>query len=46
MACRDEGVILRTLGDVVVIMPPLAMTPDDLRTVVNALSRAIRRVLG
>jgi adenosylmethionine-8-amino-7-oxononanoate aminotransferase len=46
LACRDEGAILRNLGDAVVLMPPLAMTPDELRATVGALGRAIRRVLG
>ncbi len=46
LACRDEGVILRCLGDAVVIMPPLAMGPSDLRRVVTAVDRAMRRVIG
>jgi adenosylmethionine-8-amino-7-oxononanoate aminotransferase len=33
---RAEGVILRPLGDVVVMMPPLAMEVDDLRKLVKA----------
>lgn len=36
-AVRRHGVILRPLGDVIVIMPPLAMGEDDLRTIVNAV---------
>ncbi|MFZ5482297.1 MAG: adenosylmethionine--8-amino-7-oxononanoate transaminase [Myxococcota bacterium] len=44
LACRDEGVILRNLGDAVVLMPPLAMTADDLRACVAALGRAMARV--
>lgn len=46
LACRDEGAILRNLGDAVVLMPPLAMTPDQLRATVGALGRAIGKVLG
>lgn len=46
LACRDEGAILRNLGDSVVLMPPLAMTPDQLRACVAALGRAMGRVLG
>ncbi|MGA3066436.1 MAG: adenosylmethionine--8-amino-7-oxononanoate transaminase [Tepidisphaeraceae bacterium] len=34
---RRRGVILRPLGDVIVIMPPLAMETDDLRTIVKAV---------
>jgi len=34
---RRHGVILRPLGDVVVLMPPLAMGLDDLKIIVNAV---------
>ena len=34
---RRHGVILRPLGDVIVLMPPLAMGPDDLRRIVSAV---------
>ena len=34
---RRHGVIIRPLGDVVVLMPPPAMGVDDLRTIVNAV---------
>jgi adenosylmethionine-8-amino-7-oxononanoate aminotransferase len=37
-AIRKRGVILRPLGDVIVIMPPLAMGPDDLKTIVDAVT--------
>ena len=37
MAVRKRGAILRPLGDVIVIMPPLAMNMEDLRTIVNAV---------
>ena len=40
-AVRKHGVILRPLGDVVVMMPPLAMEEKDLRTIVSALRREI-----
>jgi adenosylmethionine-8-amino-7-oxononanoate aminotransferase len=35
---RRHGVILRPLGDVVVMMPPLAMEMDDLATIVRAVA--------
>ncbi|MCG3134857.1 MAG: Adenosylmethionine-8-amino-7-oxononanoate aminotransferase [Planctomycetes bacterium] len=45
METRRRGVILRPLGDVVVVMPPLA-TPDDvLREIAAALSAAVDAVL-
>ena len=37
MRIRRRGVILRPLGDVIVLMPPLAMGVDDLRTIVDAV---------
>src|SRR6185437_4742840 len=36
-AVRKHGVILRPLGDVVVLMPPLAMELDDLEKIVHAV---------
>ena len=38
MKVRSHGVILRPLGDVVVMMPPLAMGLDDLKTIVEAVT--------
>jgi adenosylmethionine-8-amino-7-oxononanoate aminotransferase len=35
---RKHGVIIRPLGDVVVLMPPLAMGVEDLKTIVDAVS--------
>ncbi len=40
-AIRKHGVILRPLGDVIVIMPPLAMGMDDLARVVRAISMEV-----
>lgn len=37
LAARKHGVIVRPLGDVVVLMPPPAMDADDLRTIVDAV---------
>jgi adenosylmethionine-8-amino-7-oxononanoate aminotransferase len=39
---RRHGVILRPLGDVIVLMPPLAMGLADLRTIVNAVKLEIQ----
>lgn len=38
---RNHGVILRPLGDVVVIMPPLSITDSELETIVDALHRSL-----
>lgn len=42
---RRHGVILRPLGDVVVWMPPLSLTADDLRLLERATAAAIQEVL-
>ncbi|MEA2736017.1 MAG: adenosylmethionine---8-amino-7-oxononanoate aminotransferase [Humisphaera sp.] len=39
---RRHGVILRPLGDVIVIMPPLAMKTSDLRKIVDAVATEVR----
>jgi adenosylmethionine-8-amino-7-oxononanoate aminotransferase len=41
---RRHGVILRPLGDVLVLMPPLAMEMDDLRRIVNAVKEEVARL--
>ena len=38
---RKHGVILRPLGDVVVMMPALGMEVDDLRTIVQGIGREV-----
>jgi adenosylmethionine-8-amino-7-oxononanoate aminotransferase len=39
-----RGVLLRPLGDVVVLMPPLTITSEELHTIVHALAAAIDEV--
>jgi adenosylmethionine-8-amino-7-oxononanoate aminotransferase len=41
---RSHGVILRPLGDVIVLMPPLAMDVGDLRTIVDAVAAEVREL--
>ena len=43
-AAVERGVLLRPLGDVVVVMPPLTITAPELRRIVDALSGAIDEV--
>ncbi len=38
---RRHGVIVRPLGDVIVLMPPLAMKVDDLRRLVRAVATEV-----
>ena len=41
---RTNGVILRPLGDVIVLMPPLSITEDELTVLVNATADSIAAV--
>jgi adenosylmethionine-8-amino-7-oxononanoate aminotransferase len=43
-AAVDRGVLLRPLGDVVVVMPPLTVTTAELDRIVDALAAAIGQV--
>jgi len=43
-ALRDDGVVLRPLGDVLVLMPAPAMSDDDLRFLVESTAKATARV--
>jgi adenosylmethionine-8-amino-7-oxononanoate aminotransferase len=41
LEARRRGAIIRPLGDVVVLMPPLAITAEDLRRLVEITAEAI-----
>jgi adenosylmethionine-8-amino-7-oxononanoate aminotransferase len=43
-AVRRRGVILRPLGNVIVLMPPLAVSADQVALLVDATAAAIREV--
>jgi adenosylmethionine-8-amino-7-oxononanoate aminotransferase len=42
LEARRRGVIVRPLGDVVVLMPPLAISKQDLRRLVGVVAQSIR----
>ena len=44
MRVRRHGVLLRPLGDVIVLMPPLAMGVEDLRVIVDAVKAEVGRL--
>jgi adenosylmethionine---8-amino-7-oxononanoate aminotransferase len=46
LAMRDRGVFIRPLGDVVVLMPPLTVTEDELRRLAGALHAALGERFG
>jgi adenosylmethionine-8-amino-7-oxononanoate aminotransferase len=45
LAARRRGVILRPLGDVLVLMPPLSITPDEIELLARVLREALDEVL-
>jgi adenosylmethionine-8-amino-7-oxononanoate aminotransferase len=46
LAARKHGVLLRPLGPVVVLMPPLSLTPEEAQGLGDAVQRAILEVTG
>jgi adenosylmethionine---8-amino-7-oxononanoate aminotransferase len=44
-AARRRGVIIRPLGDVVVLMPPLGSSDDELEELTSAVDESIREVV-
>jgi adenosylmethionine-8-amino-7-oxononanoate aminotransferase len=44
--CVERGVLIRPLGDVVVLMPPLTTTAEEIERIVDALDGSIREVAG
>jgi adenosylmethionine-8-amino-7-oxononanoate aminotransferase len=44
-AARRRGVIIRPLGDVVVLMPPLGITDDELDELVGVVDESVREVV-
>jgi adenosylmethionine-8-amino-7-oxononanoate aminotransferase len=43
-AC-ELGVLTRPIGNVIVIMPPLCVTEDELRKICEVLRQAVKEVL-
>ena len=43
---RDRGVLIRPLGDVVVLMPPLALADDEAKTLVEVTASCVADVLA
>lgn len=44
-AARRRGVLIRPLGDVVVLMPPLAISDDELDELTSVLEESVREVV-
>jgi adenosylmethionine-8-amino-7-oxononanoate aminotransferase len=45
-AARRRGVIIRPLGDVVVLMPPLGITNDELDELASVVDQSVREVVA
>ena len=45
-AMRKHGIILRPLGDTVVVMPPLSVSEAEVDAIMDALSACLREVTG
>jgi adenosylmethionine-8-amino-7-oxononanoate transaminase len=43
---RDRGILLRPLGNVIVLMPPLSITPEQIRFLCRETLAAVRKVTG
>lgn len=43
---REQGVMIRPLGNVVVLMPPLSITPKEIRFLVRTVLKCIREATG
>jgi adenosylmethionine-8-amino-7-oxononanoate aminotransferase len=46
LAALEHGVLIRPLGDVVVLMPPLSITADELNLLVSVVRSCIDQVLA
>jgi adenosylmethionine---8-amino-7-oxononanoate aminotransferase len=46
LAARRRGVVLRPLGDVLVLMPPLSITTEEITALVTVAAESIAEVLG
>ncbi len=44
MAAREHGVIIRPLGDTIVLMPPLSSSLEEIDHLLSTMERAIRQV--
>ena len=45
-ACVERGVLIRPLGDVIVLMPPLTITADEIDRIADTLTEAVQEVCG
>lgn len=41
-SCRDHGLIVRNIGNVIILMPPLVSTPDEISQMMKILEESLR----
>ncbi len=46
LGVRKHGIILRNLGDVVVLMPPLSVTEDEIAHIIDSVEKCIHEICG
>ena len=46
LAAREHGLLTRPIGNTIVLMPPLCVTPDEIDRMVTALKAALNDVCG
>jgi adenosylmethionine-8-amino-7-oxononanoate aminotransferase len=46
LEARKRGVMIRPLGDVIILMPPLTIEKDELKTLLDVVYESIRQVTG
>jgi len=46
MKAREKGLIIRPLGNVIVLMPPLSVGLDELQKIVEVVKWAIEDITG
>ena len=44
--CRLKGLLIRPLGNVIVLMPPLSITTKEIKTAISTISEAIKKTLN
>ena len=42
---RNHNLLIRPLGDVIILMPPLSIKPDEIRQMLSAVKKSLKEVL-
>ena len=44
LEARKRGVMIRPLGDIIILMPPLTMSEEELKTILDVVHESIRHI--